>query len=257
MLTVKKLLAVLMCVSAVSYSAVVLAHGDEKHETEKTAFGEPGKAAQVQRTLDITMGDNMRFVPDHLEVKQGETVRIRLKNTGSMAHEFVLGAAEEIAEHAELMKKFPDMKHADANSARAEVGQTAEVIWQFSNVGNFTYACLIPGHIEAGMRGTVTVVADAAMMKKPETMEKKSTSAKPAIATDDLSEGEIRKVDTAQGKMTIRHGELKNLDMPGMTMVFSVKDAAWLKQFKEGDKIRFRAEMIGNGLMVTQINSAP
>jgi len=138
-------------------SSLASAHGDEDHG--KTVFGEPGKAAEVQRTLDITMGDNMRFVPDRLDIKQGETVRIRLKNTGSMAHEFVLGTDAGIAEHAEMMKKMPDMRHVDASSARAEPGQTVEIIWQFSEAGNFVFACLIPGHFEAGMRGTVVVLA--------------------------------------------------------------------------------------------------
>lgn len=68
-----------------------------------------------------------------------------------------------------------------------------------------------------------------------------------AAASAPLSEGEIRKVDAAAGKITIKHGPLENLGMPGMTMVFRVKDSAWLEQLKAGDKIRFQAEKV-NGL---------
>ena len=76
-----------------------------------------------------------------------------------------------------------------------------------------------------------------------------------AIAADtaDLSEGEIRKVDKSAAKLTIRHGALKNLDMPPMTMVFQVKDKAWLDKLKAGDKVRFQAEKQGTDYVVTVI----
>jgi Cu/Ag efflux protein CusF len=73
-----------------------------------------------------------------------------------------------------------------------------------------------------------------------------------AAATTPLSEGEIRKVDKSTGKVTIKHGPLANLDMPGMTMVFRVQDPAWLEKMKSGDKIRFRAESINGALTVIQ-----
>jgi Cu/Ag efflux protein CusF len=78
------------------------------------------------------------------------------------------------------------------------------------------------------------------------------TSALAADATD-LSEGEIRKVDKGAARLTIKHGELKNLDMPAMTMVFQVKDKAWLDKLKAGDKLRFRAEKLGSDYVVTVI----
>lgn len=71
-----------------------------------------------------------------------------------------------------------------------------------------------------------------------------------------LSEGEVRKVDQANGKLTIRHGELKNLDMPAMTMVFRVKEPAMLGNIKPGDKIRFRAEQIDGALTVVEMQPA-
>ena len=72
----------------------------------------------------------------------------------------------------------------------------------------------------------------------------------------DMTDGEIRKVDKDTKKITIKHGEIKNLDMPGMTMLFQVKDPAMLDMVKPGDKVKFRAEMAGGGIVVTEIQVA-
>jgi len=80
------------------------------------------------------------------------------------------------------------------------------------------------------------------------------TGAKAQTAA--LSEGEIRKVDKDAKKITIKHGPLANLDMPPMTMVFQVKDAAMLGQVKAGDKVRFTAEKIGGQYTVTTLEPA-
>ena len=69
----------------------------------------------------------------------------------------------------------------------------------------------------------------------------------------DMADGEIRKVDMDNKKITIKHGEIKNLDMPGMTMVFQVKDPAMLTTVKTGDKVRFKAEKSGGAMVVTEI----
>lgn len=70
------------------------------------------------------------------------------------------------------------------------------------------------------------------------------------------SEGEVKKVDRSAGKLTIKHGELKNLDMPPMTMIFRVKDTAMLEQVKPGDHVRFVAEKIDGKLTVTRLDTA-
>ena len=75
-------------------------------------------------------------------------------------------------------------------------------------------------------------------------------------ASEQLSEGEVRKIDKDANKITIRHGPLKNLDMPGMTMVFQVKDPAMLDQVKSGDKVKFVAEQTGGAFIVTHIEAA-
>ena len=68
-----------------------------------------------------------------------------------------------------------------------------------------------------------------------------------------LAEGEVRKVDKETGKITLRHGPIANLDMPAMSMVFQVKDPAFLEQVKAGDKVRFQAEKVGNQYTVTHM----
>ena len=78
----------------------------------------------------------------------------------------------------------------------------------------------------------------------------------PMAASADMTEGEIRKVDMESKKITIKHGAIKNLDMPGMTMVFQVKDAAMLDKVKAGDKVRFKAEKAGGAIVVTDIQPA-
>ena len=125
--------------------------------TQATEFGSPGNAKDVTRVVELSLRDTMRIEPAQLSVKQGDTVRMRIQNTGAVAHEFVLGTQEEIIEHRDMMRKMPTMMHNDANAVSVAPGGTAELIWRFSKPGTFLYACLVPGHWEAGMQGTVMV----------------------------------------------------------------------------------------------------
>ncbi len=77
-----------------------------------------------------------------------------------------------------------------------------------------------------------------------------------AAAAADLTDAEVRKVDKSARKITLKHGEIKNLDMPGMTMVFQVKDATLLDKVKEGDKVRFSAEKTDGAYVVTTLEPA-
>lgn len=119
--------------------------------------GRPGDAAQVSRVIDMTMDDTMRFTPDRITVKAGETVRFFLKNTGKVPHEFVIGSMDELREHAEMMRRMPEMKHEEPNSITLAPRQIGGVVWQFDRPGTVDFACLVPGHFEAGMVGKVQV----------------------------------------------------------------------------------------------------
>jgi uncharacterized cupredoxin-like copper-binding protein len=141
------------------------AHDDNHHEKKEkrqadghaAAIGKPGDPGKVTRSVEVEMSDAMRFKPDSIRVKQGETIRFIVRNTGKVKHEMVLGTIKELKEHAEMMRKFPEMKHADPNQVRVEPGMTGELVWKFSKAGTFDFACLVPGHFEAGMVGKVRV----------------------------------------------------------------------------------------------------
>ncbi len=125
--------------------------------TEETAFGREGDPKKVSRTVKVDMSDRMRFTPAELAVKQGETVRFGVKNSGKVMHEMVLGTMDELKEHAELMKKHPGMEHDEPYMAHVAPGKTETMVWQFTKPGEFYYGCLVPGHFEAGMVGKVRV----------------------------------------------------------------------------------------------------
>ena len=130
------------------------------HEGEHFSAGVPGNPKKPARLVEVTMRDGdgkMEFVPDHVDVKKGEQVRFVIRNQGALKHEFMLASVADNNKHAELMKKYPDMEHDDPNAKSVDPGKSAEILWRFSKGGTFEFACLIPGHREAGMRGTVTV----------------------------------------------------------------------------------------------------
>lgn len=121
------------------------------------AIGKPGVATQVTRTVEIDMSDAMRFTPSQVAVRKGETIRFVVKNSGQLKHEFNLGTDKDLKAHYELMKKFPEMEHDEPNIASVAPGGTGEVIWQFTKAGKVSFACLHPGHYDAGMKGSVKV----------------------------------------------------------------------------------------------------
>jgi uncharacterized cupredoxin-like copper-binding protein len=124
---------------------------------EDTPFGREGDPAQAKRTVRVEMADTMRFSPADITVRRGETIRFVASNKGQVLHEMVLGTADELHRHAEMMKKFPGMEHDEPHMAHVSPGQSGEIVWQFTKAGEFRFACLIPGHYEAGMVGKVTV----------------------------------------------------------------------------------------------------
>ncbi len=149
-------------------AAIAASAHSEKDHVEKAGpvvkeqkdWGIAADAKAVKRTVEFRMTDNMRFIPDRLEVKQGETIRIVIKNEGKLLHEFVLGTKDELDKHAALMLKFPTMEHDEPYMAHVPPGKTGEIVWTFNRAGDFDFACLIAGHYQAGMVGKVKVSAN-------------------------------------------------------------------------------------------------
>jgi uncharacterized cupredoxin-like copper-binding protein len=109
--------------------------------------------------VQITMLDSMRFSPDTITAKLGETIRFTMKNTGTLGHELVIGTQATLDEHAALMAKFPSMEHDEPYMAHVGAGHHGSIVWTFNRPGSFAFACLIPGHYQAGMVGKITVAA--------------------------------------------------------------------------------------------------
>ncbi len=138
------------------------AHGDgPKLEMVEKAFGRTGDPTRVTRTIRIGAHDTMRYSPSKITVRQGETIRFVVANHGKVFHETVLGTMEELKEHAEWMKKHPTMEHDAPYMVHLPPGKKGELIWQFTEPGEFYFACLIPGHFEAGMKGSIRVIPTA------------------------------------------------------------------------------------------------
>jgi uncharacterized cupredoxin-like copper-binding protein len=154
---------VLLLLLAVVWSALAIAHDPSRADTRKTisaeehAFGRQGAPKRVSRTITIDMSDAMRYSPESLQVKRGETIRLQVTNSGKMPHELVLGTMADLKAHAALMRKYPGMQHDEPHMLHVHPGSKQTLVWQFTKAGEFYYACLISGHFEAGMVGKITV----------------------------------------------------------------------------------------------------
>ena len=146
-----------LATSGAAFASGSHAGGHGHDEGGETAIGKPGIAAQASRTITIEMSDKMRFTPSDLTVKKGETVRFIVKNTGQVKHELSLGTQEELLEHLEQMRKFPDMEHDEPSKITLGPGKQGDIVWQFTKAGAVNFACLMPGHYEAGMKGAIKV----------------------------------------------------------------------------------------------------
>lgn len=198
---------------------------------EATPFGIAADPRKARRTVRVDMTDAMRYTPATITVPRGETVRFVAANKGQVLHEMVLGTLDELKKHAELMKNHPGMEHDEPHMAHVAPGRTGVIGWKFTRAGTFYFACLVPGHLEAGMIGKVIVKHHAAAS----------------------ADGEIRRIDRDATRVTIKHGEIRSLDMPAMTMVFQVEDPALLEGIRVGDKVRFTADKATSGYRVTSI----
>lgn len=253
-------LAALACglsLGAVAHDGAPHAKAAASLKKEQKSWGIAADAAAARRTIEITMSDSMRFSPDLIEMRQGEVVRLVVKNRGKQLHEIVLGTKAELDAHAAQMVKFPNMEHDEPHMAHVKPAATGELVWHFNRAGEFDFACLIPGHYQAGMVGRIRVLAAAAAVAPAAPAPAPQSAAVAAAPQGAMSEGEVRKVDKDNRKITLKHGEIRNLDMPAMTMVFQVADAALLASLNAGDRVQFRASQDGSRFMVTEIRKMP
>lgn len=154
--------------SFAAFSVLSAAHDashEAKHGTanssaaEVTAFGRVGNPGKITRTIRVEMSDKMRFSPSVIDLKQNETARFVVKNSGKVLHEMVLGTMDDIKQHSDLMKKHPGMEHDELHMAHVPPGKSRTIVWQFTEAGTFHYGCLVAGHFEAGMVGEIRVFA--------------------------------------------------------------------------------------------------
>lgn len=164
--------AMVLAISSGAYAAGE--HGGH-HGTK--AVGEPGKAEDVSRTVEVTMMDNY-YEPESITVEPGETIRFRVKNEGALVHEFNIGTADMHEAHQKEMQMMVEhgvikgdridhemmemdmgngqsMKHDDPNSVLMEPGESKEIIWTFTEAADLEFACNVPGHYQAGMYGEI------------------------------------------------------------------------------------------------------
>lgn len=144
---------------AVAADAHDSGHGAHHHGPSAPASkaGKPGDPRRATRTIEVRMGDNMRFDPAKITVHRGDTVRFRVTNAGKLQHEMVIGTRAELKAHAMMMRQHAQMQHDQEHNHAVAPGGTQEIVWHFGSAGQFQYACLIAGHFEAGMVGDIEV----------------------------------------------------------------------------------------------------
>lgn len=145
-------------------SSAAIAHDDahikpvfDASKAEQKEFGIAGDPTKVHRTIKLIMNDDMRFTPSRIKVKEGETVKLVVKNKGKLMHEVVIGTVASLQGHAAMMRKFPTMEHEAPYMAHVKPGAIQEIVWTFNRPGHFDFACLVAGHFEAGMVGKIEV----------------------------------------------------------------------------------------------------
>lgn len=139
----------------------------ERHPAQDVAHGhgEDGSAEDrplaqvVSRTIEVGMSDEMRFLPGAIQVRAGETVRILARNDGRLPHELVIGAEDDLREHASQMRAGGGHAHAAGAAITVQPGHVGELVVTYPKPARLQIACLVPGHFEAGMRGNFDVVA--------------------------------------------------------------------------------------------------
>ena len=150
-----------MALAAVLVAATGASAHEHGGEPETFAAGTPGDAGKTARTVDLTIHEQpdgkMSFGSDDLHAQRGEQVRFVVTNDGKAPHEFRIDSKAGNAAHKAMMAEMPGMEHHDANAVTIAPGKTVTLVWRFSKPGTYEFACLLPGHYEAGMHGAIIV----------------------------------------------------------------------------------------------------
>ncbi len=135
-----------------------MTHGDHG-STEASAAGRPGDPTRATRTIEVTALGTMRFEPEIIQAKAGETVRIVVTNAGKLEHELTIGDRSTQLEHEKMMREMPGMEHEDPGSVTLAPGETKTLVWEFGAPRIVEFACHVPGHYPAGMVSIVEVTS--------------------------------------------------------------------------------------------------
>lgn len=135
-------------------------HGQDSEKHHASVAGRPGDEKQIDRTIKVSASDNLRFKPESLSVKQGETIRFTVTNSGKMAHAFVIATPQQQQDYQQMMERMPTMPQSGSNAITVEPGKTRTLIWQFTQPGIVQFACHEAGHYAAGMVGNINVVKE-------------------------------------------------------------------------------------------------
>jgi len=167
----------------------VTGHDSHDHDDTSTAIESTSlQALQVDRSIEVVMLDNMKFMPDTLQVSEGETIRFVVRNKGKLTHEMVIGNPADIAAHAKEMQEMAATGHpvhqhnyatrtAGAIAVTVPAGESRDWVVKFGDATELEIACLVAGHYEAGMKGQLKVV-------NPEAAKQAKTGAAPSKAAN-------------------------------------------------------------------------
>ena len=157
LLLIAALAAPAPAVAATAANEKAQAKARKKSRAVEQPYGREGDARKVRRVVRIEMSDTMQFFPSELRVKRGDTVRFDLRNGGELPHQMVIGTMDELKKLAPVVKKDDEVEYLGVRGVQVAPGETGRLVWQFTRPGEFHYACLVDGHFDAGMIGTIVV----------------------------------------------------------------------------------------------------
>ena len=135
-------------------------HGMMSMSSHKSSVGEPAKTAEATQKVKVTLGDDMKIVfsEDMNSIKSGTVIQFIVKNEGKIPHEFSISSQEEQQAHAEMMRQMPGMMHTEGNTVSVDPGRLKFLTWRFEGNGTVVFSCNVPGHYEAGMHRSLSLI---------------------------------------------------------------------------------------------------